>query len=88
MFLDQLSLNSARCHRIKLDRICADTPSSSIIASTPPGKAKHGKLVEITWMYNDCLILDPSGLSPKEVHDQIMAAAAKTYNPENLSRIL
>ena len=60
----------------------------STIAFTPPGKSKNRKPVEVTWIYAACLLLEPDGMSPKEMHDSILQEAAQVYDPEDLSRII
>jgi hypothetical protein len=62
--------------------------TSSTIAFTPPGKSKNRKPVEVTWIYAGCLLPEPDGMSPKEIHDGIIQEAAQVYDPEDLSRII
>jgi hypothetical protein len=58
------------------------------MAFLPPGKGKHRKPVEVTWIYADCLVPEPNEMSPKELHDYILQEAAKVYPPEELRRII
>lgn len=67
---------------------CGSGATSSTIAFTPPGKSKSRKPVEVTWIYAGCLLPEPDGMSPKEMHDSIIQEAAKVYGPEDLSHII
>ena len=64
------------------------TTTTSTIAFTPPGKGKHRKPVEVTWIYAGCLLPEPNDMSSKEMRDGIIQEAAKVYNADELSRII
>ena len=55
---------------------------------TPPGKAKNRQPIEVTWIYADCLVDSPEGMTAKEVHDRIMEEISGMYSVEQMTRIL
>jgi hypothetical protein len=52
------------------------------------GKSKNRALIEVTWIYAGCLVLDLREMLPKEVYDVILHEAAKVYNAKVLGCII